>query len=199
MTRIIGLTGGIGTGKSAVARMLSELGAVVIDTDRLGHEAMRSGTEVWRGVVAAFGRQVIGSDGEIDRKALGKIVFANAEALSRLNQIMHPRIYEMTIAKIEECRREGVRVVVLEAPLLIEAGWTHLVDEVWVTAAPESKVIERLEKERGLDRKETLARIRSQLPPEERLKHAGAVIDNEGSLQELKARVTALWQKLTPV
>lgn len=197
MTKVIGLTGGIGSGKSTVARLLAELGAVIIDADKLGHEAFKPSTEIWREVVAAFGQQVLSPSGEIDRTKLGETVFNNPEALARLNQIMHPRLYEVAKAKIEEHRRRGAAVVVLEATLLIEAKWTLLVDEVWVTIAPESKILERLRKQRRLARKETLARIRSQLPIEERLKHADVVINNEGGIDELKAKATELWTRLT--
>ena len=193
MTKIIGLTGVIGSGKSTVARLLSELGAVVIDADKLGHEAFQPGTEAWREVVTAFGRQVLSPSGEIDRTKLGGIVFNDPEALGRLNRIMHPRIYDMVNTMIDEYRRQNVAVVVLEVPLLIEAEWTSLVDEVWVTIAPESKVLERIRNQRGLTHKETMARIHSQLPVKEILKHANAVINNERGLEELKNRVNELW------
>ncbi len=196
MTKVIGLTGGIGSGKSTVAQILAELGAVVIDADKLGHEAFLPNTEAWRDMVAAFGQQVLAPSGEIDRTKLGRIVFNNPEALARLNQIMHPRIYGIARAKIEEHRQQGAKVIVLEVALLIEAKWTPLVDEVWVTVAPESKVLERLQKQRGLARKETIARIRSQLPIEERIKHADVVINNDSGPDELKTQVKQLWEKL---
>lgn len=196
MTKVIGLTGGIGTGKSTVARLLADLGAVVIDADELGHEAYQPGTEVLREVAAAFGQQVLAPGDEIDRVKLGEIVFNNPEALARLNRIMHPQMYEIAKTRIDEYRRRKLAVVVLEAALLIEAEWTSLVDEVWVTIAPESKVLERLRKQRGLTHKETMARIRSRLPVEELLKHASAVINNEGGLDELKNRVTELWARI---
>ncbi|MDO8717166.1 MAG: dephospho-CoA kinase [Dehalococcoidales bacterium] len=195
MTKIIGLTGVIGSGKSTVARLLAELGAVVIDADKLGHETFQLGTEAWHEVVAAFGRQVLTSTGEIDRTKLGEIVFNHPEALARLNGIMHPRIYVMVKDLIDEYRRQKVAVVVLEA-LLVEAEWTSLVDEVWVTTAPEAKVLERIRNQRGLTRKETMARIHSQLPVKEILKHANVVINNESGLEELKNRVTELWTGL---
>ena len=123
-------------------------------------------------------------------------MFSQPEALSRLNQIMHPRMHDMMKAQIEEYRRQGVDVVVLEAAVLIEANWTPLVDEVWVTAAPEGMVLERLKKQRGLDEEQTLARIRSQLSLEERVKHADVVINNDGELEEVKAKVKELWARL---
>lgn len=196
--KVIGLTGGIGSGKSIVSQFLAELGVVIIDADKVGHEALKPDTELWREVVAAFGRQILTPSGEIDRKKLGWIVFGNPEALARLNQIMHPWIYALVKAEIEEYRRQGVKVVVLEAPLLLEAGRPSLVDEVdevWVTAAPESTVLKRLKKV-GLSEQESLARIRSQLSSEERVRHADVVIDTDCSLDELKQKVKELWQKL---
>ncbi len=203
--KVIGLTGGIGSGKSTVSRFLEKLGAVIIDTDKIGHEVFEPDTDAWREVLAAFGRQILTPDGEVDRKKLGKIVFANPEALARLNKIMHPRIYAWVKAQIEEYRRQRVRVVVLEAPLLIDvpllmkAGEPSLlgeVSEVWVTVAPESTVIQRLRKKLGFSEPEVLARLRSQLPSEERIKHADVVIDTGCSLDELRAKIEKLWRKL---
>ena len=194
--KVIGLTGGIGSGKSTVAQFLAELGAVVLDTDKVGHEALKPDTETWREVVAAFGRQILTPEGNVDRKKLGEVVFGNPEALSRLNQIMHPQIGKMVKAQLEEYRRQGVRVVVLEIPLLLETGGTSLVDEIWVTVASEPVVLRRLGERSELSRQQSLARIRSQMSNEERLKHADAVINNDGSLDELKAKVKELWQKL---
>jgi len=196
MTKVIGLTGGIGSGKSTVSQCLAELGAVILDADKVGHEAFQPDTEAWREVVAAFGKQVIAPGGEIDRKKLGEIVFNNPESLSRLNQIMHPRMYQMMKARIEEYRRQGVAVVVLEAAILIEANWTSLVDEMWVTTAPEAAVLERLKQQRGLGEAQTLARIHAQLSAEERKKHAAVIIDNDGNLDEVKAKVKKLWARL---
>jgi len=193
--KVIGLTGGIGSGKSTVSQFLAELGAVIIDADRVGHEAFKPGTELWREVVAAFGRQIVTPSGDIDRKKLGEIVFGNAESLSRLNQTMHPRMYDMVKTQLEEYRRQGVAVAVLEAPLLIEANWTSLVDEVWVTVASEATVLKRLQERTGLSKEESLARIRSQLPSEERIKRADVVINTDCSLDEVKTRVKELWDR----
>ena len=192
--KVIGLTGGIGSGKSTVSRFLAELGAVIIDADRVGHEALGTSDEVRRELLATFGWQIMTPKGEVDRKKLGEIVFDDPESLARLNQIMHPRMYNMVKAGLEEYRRRGV--VVLEAPLLIEADWTLLVDEVWVTVADESTVLKRVKEKFGLSERECLARIRCQLPSEERVKHADVVIDTDCSLDELKAKVKELWQRL---
>ncbi|MBA7677533.1 Dephospho-CoA kinase [subsurface metagenome] len=194
--KVIGLTGGIGSGKSTMSQLLAELGAVILNADEVGHEALKPDTEIWRQVVVAFGRQILTPDGNIDRKKLGDIVFGNPEFLSRLNQIMHPRMYDMVKAQLEEYRRQGTRVVVLEVPLLLEAGWTSLVDEVWVTTAPEATVLKRLEERTGLSQAESLTRLRSQLPSEERVRYADVVINTDCDLDELKSKVKELWQRL---
>ncbi len=194
--KVIGLTGGIGSGKSTVSQFLTELGAVVIDADEVGHEAFKPNTKIWRQVIAAFGRQILTPTGDIDRGKLGEIVFNNPDSLSRLNQIMHPRIHEMVKAQIEGYRQQGVDVVVLEAPLLIEASWTSLVDKVWVTVAPESTVLRRIEERTGLSEQQSLARIRSQSSSEERAGYADVVINTDCGLDGLRARVSELWQKL---
>jgi len=191
--KVIGLTGGISSGKSTVSRFLAELGAVILDADKVGHEAFKPDTKPWQEVVAAFGRKILTPTGEIDREKLGEIVFNNPKLLAQLNQIMHPRMYDMMQAQLEEYRRRGVGVVVLEAPLLLEADWTSLADEVWVTVAPEATVLRRLREKLGLSEEQSLARIRSQMSNEERIKHADVVIDTDCSLDELKAKVKGLW------
>ena len=125
---VIGLTGGIGSGKSAVAQFLAELGAVLLNADEVGHEAYRPHTETWQEIVKNFGSNILQADGEINRKKLGEIVFADPQALTQLNQIVHPRMFHMMKARIEGWREQGVEVVVLEADILIEAKWTALVD-----------------------------------------------------------------------
>ncbi len=196
MTKVIGLTGGIGSGKSTVSQYLAELGAKIIDADKVGHEVFKPNTEAWREVVATFGEEILNLSGEIDRKKLGEMVFGNPESLLQLNKIMHPRMLDMIEAQIEEYRQQGIDMVVLEAAALIEANWTSYVDEVWVTVAPKSAVLERLKEQRGLEEEQTLARIHSQLSAEERMKHADVVINNDGDLNEVKAKVRELWERL---
>jgi len=196
MMKVIGLTGGIGSGKSTVSQLLHELGAVVLDADRIGHEAYKPNTETWLEVVSVFGRQILTSNGEIDRRRLAQIVFSDPESLARLNQIVHPRMYEMMKTKIEEFRRQGVKVVVLEAAILLEADWTPLVDEVWVTVAPEHEVVKRTVERTGLPEEQVIARIRSQLSSEERTKHANVIINNDGSIDELKVKIKELWDRI---
>ena len=194
--KVIGLTGGIGSGKSTVSRLLAELGAVVLDADTVGHQAYQPGTETWKELVAAFGEEIVSPDGTIDRKKLGAIVFGDPESLARLNRIVHPRMFDMMKAQIEEHRRQSVSVVVLEAAILLEAGWTPLVDEVWVTVASEPTVVRRAIERTGLPEEQVRARIRSQLSNKEREKAASVVISNDGDLEELRAKVAELWKGL---
>ena len=192
---VIGLTGGIGTGKSTVTMTLEELGSHVVYADRLGHEAYRPGTEVWKQVVEAFGEDVLQADSEVDRRKLGAIVFGDPQALQRLNQIVHPWMYHEMQRRLEELRRQGVKVVVLEAAILIEASWTSLTDQVWVTTAPVDVVVERLRGRNGLSREQVLTRVQSQMSSEERIKHADVVVDTDCPMAEVPKRVAALWQE----
>ena len=196
--KVIGLTGGIGSGKSTVSQFLAELGAVIIDADKVGHDAFKPDTEVWREVVATFGRQILTPNGDIDRGKLSEIAFGNPESLAQLNRITHPWIKDMVKAQLEEYRRQGVGVAIVEAPLLLEAGWTSFVDEVWVTTASEATVLKRIKERTGLSEQQALARIRSQLSSDERVRRADVVIDTDCSLDELRARVEKLWRGLHP-
>ncbi len=193
--KVIGLTGGIGTGKSTVSRFLSELGAVIIDADKVGHEALMPDCPICAEVTSAFGKEILNSEGDIDRKKLGKLVFSSAEALACLNRIVHPWMSRVLKERLDNLRNQGIKAAVLEAALLIEAGWSSLVDEVWVTVAPRQTVLKRLQGRDGLPEEEAMSRIRSQMPQEERVKHADVVIDTDVSLDALKARVTELWLK----
>ena len=192
---VIGITGGIGTGKSTVSNFLAEIGAAVIDADKLGHELLQSHDDV-RQLVAAFGQGILSPDSQIDRAKLGQIVFGNPQALKLLNNIMHPRMYKLAAERIEGLRKQGVSLVVLEAALLIEANWISLVDQVWVTVASEETVVERLGKNKGIAPEDVRARIRSQLSATQRTKHARVVINTDCSLEELRSRVRLHWQHL---
>ena len=200
---VIGLTGGIGTGKSEVSRLLGEFGAEVIEADRVAHEAYEPGARGWREVVEVFGEGVVGADGRIDRKALGGIVFGDEEARERLNGIIHPIVRRLLKERIAELERQGTRVVVIEVPLLVEAikrqsGWTRMLDEVWVVTAPEEQVVARVSARSGLDEADIRARIGSQATQRERIEYADAVIDNGGSLEGLRREVTNLWRERAP-
>ncbi len=193
---VVGLTGNFGTGKTTVCEIMAELGATTIDADKLGHELLKSHSQTYDELINAFGTGILSDGGEIDRQKLGKIAFNNSTAQKRLNQIMHPKIYGMVQEKIERYRKRGDKVVVLEAALLIEAGWTMLVDQVWVTVAPKAAIISRLKNQRGLDDGQIVARLDKQMPSEEKIKRADVVIDTDCSLEELNAKVTELWRQL---
>ena len=193
---IIGLTGGIASGKSTVARMLAELGAVVIDADKVGHEAFRPHTEAWRKVVAAFRKGILDQNEEIDRSKLAQLVFNDPKALKRLDRIMHPLMHRIVEKKIEALRHQGVEVVVLEATLLVEARWTDLVDQVWVTITPEAAVVNRLVSQKGFTEEQARARIKSQTPIAQRAKNADVVIENDLDINTLRKKVEGLWQQL---
>ena len=190
---VIGLTGGIGSGKSEVSRMLRELGAEIIDADRIGHEAYLPNTQTYDRIVAEFGDDILQTNGEIDRKRLGARIFAEPEARERLNAIVHPRMYAMVEERIQRLRERGATAVVLDAAILIEAGWDSLVDEVWVVTAPEETVVQRIGQRNGLSAEQVRQRIRAQLTPEERARHAAVVIDNSRGLEELDTRVREVW------
>ncbi len=188
--KVIGLTGGIGSGKSTVAEMLRELGAHVIDADRVAHEVYEPGTEGWEAVVAAFGRDVIGPDGRIDRKKLAGIVFSDPEALGRLNRIMHPLVDRELRRRLQALRDQNhPGPVVVEAALLIEAGWHTLTDEVWLVVAPSETVRQRLIEQRRMEPTDVDARRSAQLPDEARKPYAHVVLDNSSTLAALRGQV----------
>ena len=194
----IGLTGGIGSGKSTVAKMLEDLGAVVIHADAVGHEVYLPQTEGWRRVTDAFGREILAPDQTIDRQKLGAIVFRDPEARKQLNAIVHPLIFAEVQRRIDTLRASGKRQpVVVEAAVLIEANWLPLVDEVWLVVAGKEAVIQRLGEQRGLAPDDVARRVDAQLADSERRKAAHVVIENRGSIEELKEKVRLVWQHAT--
>ncbi len=191
----IGLTGGIGTGKSTVAKTLNELGARVLDADKIGHEIYLPGGPAYDNVVAAFGKRILAPDGTIDRKLLGPIVFADPAALKRLNAIVHPRMFARMREMVGDIRSGGERApIVIEAAILIEANWMPLFDEIWLVVASRDNVVRRIERDRGLKPEQTEARIRAQLPDDERRRYAALVIDNDGTLDQLRAKLAEVWR-----
>ncbi len=191
----IGLTGGIGTCKSTVAKTLNELGARVLDADKIGHEIYLPGGPAYDNVVAAFGKRILAPDGTIDRKLLGPIVFADPAALKRLNAIVHPRMFARMREMVGDIRSGGERApIVIEAAILIEANWMPLFDEIWLVVASRDNVVRRIERDRGLKPEQTEARIRAQLPDDERRRYAALVIDNDGTLDQLRAKLAEVWR-----
>ena len=192
---VIGLTGSIGTGKSEVARQLEILGASIISADQVGHEAYTPNTEAWEQVVAAFGDDILQDDKDIDRRKLGAIVFSDPSQLEKLNAIMHPRMARMVSDKIEVLRGQGVKVVVVEAALLFEAGWDTLVEEVWVTDTSEDIVVGRLKDRNGLSEEEAKKRINSQMGRADRIERSDFVIDNSSDMAGLEIAIKELWDR----
>ena len=193
---VIGLTGGIASGKSTVARLLAERGAVVVDADKLGHRAYQRDRPAFAQVVAAFGPDVVGADGEIDRRALGAKVFGDANAMRRLTDIAWPAILALAKDEIATARCAGAAVAVLEAAVLLEAGWQSEVDEVWAVAVPPQVAVRRATSRDGVDAEAVRARIAAQLSNEERAAKADVVIENSGSPKALAERLRHQWHRL---
>jgi len=189
----IGLTGNIATGKSTVGRMLAQLGAEVIDADRIAHAVIAPDGAAYTAVVTAFGADILASDGTIDRGKLGDIVFSDAEALAQLERLVHPPV-------IAEVRRRiaasTAPAIVVEAIKLLESGVAGDYDAIWVTTCPEMAQIKRLMKSRRLTRAEALRRIRAQPAQAEKLARADVVIDTSGTLDETRAQVSAAWEAI---
>jgi dephospho-CoA kinase len=194
---IVGLTGGIGSGKSTVAAILTELGARVIDADRIGHDVYRPGAPGFDRVVEAFGRGVVATDGTIDRRALGAIVFADPAALARLNAIVHPLIAAELAGKIARARADGFAgPIVIEAAILLEAGWRALVERLWVVSTRREHAVARVVAARGLAPAEVEKRIAAQMDDAQRRRQADLVIENDGSPEALRAEVKRAWRTL---
>ena len=187
----MGLTGGIASGKSEVARRLVELGAVLVDADVLAREVVEPGTEGLEEVAEAFGREVLADDGALDRAALGAIVFADPRRRELLNSIIHPRV-RARAAEIAAGAPAG-SVVVQDIPLLVETGQAGNFDVVVVVDAPDEVRIRRLEERNGLNEEHARARMAAQASREERLAAADHVVENAGTLEELRAAVDRLW------
>ncbi len=195
MTKIIGLTGGIGSGKSTVARILADLGATVVDADKVGHEVYAPGTDGWNRVRGRFGDDILAADGTVDRPRLGAIVFADPAALADLNAIVAPLIAAEIGRRIQEFRNSRASLpMVVEAALLVEAGWAVFVDQVWVVRAAVDDVIERVRVARGMSEADARARVSAQLADAERRAAADVVIENDGSLEQLEQRVREAWR-----
>ena len=192
---VIGVTGNIGSGKSTVCQILARLGAVVIDADKLAQETYKPHSRTWRELIDTFGKGILNPDEEINRQRLAEIVFSEPEALVRLNQIVHSAAYRLAKDRIETYRQQEAKIVVLEATLLIEANWLDLVDKVWLVVAFQDMVVQRVTQDRGLDESEVLARLRSQMPAEEKMKYADEIIYNDGDISHLESKVTELWHK----
>jgi dephospho-CoA kinase len=190
---ILGLTGGIASGKSTVGRMLEELGARVIDADQLAREVVEPGTPALAEIARAFGNDVLTADGQLDRKRLGERVFAAPDARRTLNSITHPRIAMLAAQRLEEAGAEGLHAIVYMAPLLVENGLHFMCERVAVVSLDEEVQRRRLIEREGLAAAEVDQRMRAQLPLADKLAVAHYVIDNGGTLEETRQQVAAMW------
>ena len=197
MTRVVGLTGGIGSGKSTVSRLFQKLGASVVDADAIVHELQTAGSPLLDRIVDAFGSGVLLGSGELDREALGLLVFSDATARERLNAIVHPAVGVEMARRIEEARKARAALVVVDVPLLLETGSSAAFDAVVVVYCRESQQIERQQARDGSSREEAEQRVRAQLSIEEKRRLADHVIDNSGSPEETDRQVRVLYGVLT--
>lgn len=194
---VIGLTGGIGSGKTTVAKVLEGQGAVILNADLVGHEVYLPGKPAYLEIIEAFGRDVVAEDGTIDRKKLGPIVFAEPANLAKLNSITHPRIKEMMREKLADIEKMDVEFAVLEAALLFDAHWEDLADEVWVTVAPPQVAAERTSARSGIPVEQVLERIqKAQMDSDERIHRSDIVIDTGGTIEETEKRALDAWERM---
>jgi dephospho-CoA kinase len=193
---VVGLTGGIGSGKSTAAAMLAERGAVVVDADRLAREAVAVGTPGLRAVVDRFGPAVVAGDGSLDRAALAGVVFDHPDALADLNAIVHPPVRAAIADRLAELAGTD-SVVVLEIPLLVESGRSYGESHVIVVDCPEEVAVARLVERRGMDPADARRRIAAQVSRADRRARADVVIENDGSFEDLRRQVDAVWDLLT--
>lgn len=195
--KIIGITGGIGSGKSTVANILQNFGAKVIDADRISREVTEKGQPALKETVDYFGEEVLNKDGDLDRKKLGEIVFKDDEKLKILNDITHKYIIERIRQHLDKFKAENVRVVVLDVPLPVKHGFLDIVDEVWVVVAKKETRVKRIIERNGFSYKEAISRINAQQSDEDYLKIADEVIQNDGTTEDLVKYVTMLYNKKT--
>ncbi|MBN1586398.1 MAG: dephospho-CoA kinase [Candidatus Omnitrophica bacterium] len=197
MIYVVGVTGGICSGKTSVARMMAEKGALVMDADVVAHELMQPGESVFEEVKDWLGDEVLTAGGQIDRKKVARAVFEDPDAVERLNGIVHPAVIKRILEDIERLRSgQEARVVVLDVPLLIEANMVDLVDLLVVVRADEAVQIKRSQERMGLSPEETQQRMRYQLPMEEKERLADCVIENSGNLDETKRQVDKIWNEM---
>ena len=197
LTYVIGLTGGIGTGKTAVSEILQALGAYILNADLVGHEVYQPGRPAYDDIVSEFGPEVVAEDGTIDRKKLGPIVFADPAKLARLNTITHPRIKEMMRGKLAEMAARGAELVVLEAALLFDARWEDLANEVWCTAVDPQTAAQRTSERSGIPVEQVLERIqKTQMASDERIERSDVVIDTSATMEDTRRRTLEAWADL---
>ena len=194
--RIIGLTGGIACGKSTVSRALCALGAAIIDADALAHELSQPGQPIFNAYVERFGREIVTAGGTLDRAAIAARVFADPAVRAEVDAIAHPLIRTAAEERLRVTRTEGKKAAVLDVPLLFEAGWDALADEVWVVALPAEEQLARLlARDKSMSEGEARARISAQMSLAEKCARADIVIDNSGTVEETRECIEQLWRE----
>ena len=196
--KIIGLTGGIASGKSTVAKMLEDKGAHILDADKLAREAVEPDQPAWQEIVNWLGQSILLPDRSIDREKLGSAVFKDRRMLEKLNKIVHPWVGSRFLSLSEEIKKQDPdAILVYDIPLLIEAGMQKLVDHILLVYVPQEIQLARLQQRDGLSLTDAQMRIRAQMPIGEKKKHAHTVIDNSGTLAKTSEQVDHFWQKIT--
>ena len=194
--KIIGLTGGIACGKSTVSTELRALGAAIIDADALAHELSQPRQPIYNAYVECFGREIVAADGTLDRAAVARRVFADPAVRAEVEAIAHPIIRSAAEERLRAARDENKRAAVLDVPLLFEAGWDALADETWVVALPREEQLARLlARDKAMDAGEARARIAAQMPLAEKCARADVVIDNSGTVEEIREYIGKLWKE----
>jgi len=194
---IIGLTGGIGSGKSEVSHILRDLGAVVIESDKVAHQSYELRTKAYELIVSRFGEDVLDDFGFIDRKSLSKIVFFDPTRRLELEKIVWPATRKLILALLEKETERGTRVVVVEVPKLFESGWEKFVNIVWTVEAPQSVIGQRVQRRSGMNQSDTRARIAAQLTRQERAERSDIVIENGTTLEDLRNQISKLWESIS--
>lgn len=195
--KILGLTGNIASGKSLVASMLESRSAKVIDVDDIAKKIVEPGEPTWGKIVDNFGKDILNTDDTINRKALGDIIFNDDEKRKILNDLTHPVIIQTAREKVEEYRRQGAEVVIIEAALIVEkGGLKDLIEKLIVVSSDQDSQIERLQERNEFSTEEALSRINSQMPSSEKTKHADYIIDNSGTIEQTQKQVDQLWNTI---
>ncbi|WP_099301475.1 dephospho-CoA kinase [Bacillus sp. Marseille-P3800] len=192
----IGLTGGIASGKSFVSTYLSEKGLPIIDADKIARQVVEPGTPALEQIVNQFGEKILQTDGHLDRKALGSIVFASEEKRNQLNRIVHPAVREKMLHDAAAYKEEGYDTIIFDIPLLVESHLFHLVDQVWIVYVDEETQLTRLMERDGSTREEALQRIRAQIPLDQKIQYGDQVIKNSGTKQETVQQIDQLLREL---
>jgi len=191
---VIGLTGGIGSGKTEVTLVLRELGAVVIESDKVAHLSYRPGTDGYDEIIEQFGKEVLDDSGVIDRGKLGGLVFAGPDLRIRLENIVWPAVRIWITERLIKEKERGTKIIVIEVPKLFEAGWEDLADAIWTVEAPSDVISQRVNVRSNLNETEKNARVQAQITRVERAERADLVIENSGELADLRERITDLWR-----